>query len=242
MRAGWLAMAIATPERSEGATAGPPHEQRQADRGRWRRQGLGHTALRVLRGPTTMARIFVDRICVPLTLSWLGVTIGPACSFAGYPVIRLAPGARISLGPGVRVLSRADSNPAGLPHPTMLAAVGPESVITIGAGTGISGASIVARTGVTIGRNVLLGAGACIWDTDFHPLDPQARREHPTRGARTGPVRIEDDVFIGARAVILKGVTIGWGAVVGAGAVVTRDVGPGQVVAGNPAEVIGAHS
>lgn len=242
MRAGRLATAIAAPERSEGTTAGESGKQTQAGRSQRRRPALGHTALRVLRGPSTAARILVDRICVPLTLSWLGVAIGPACSFAGHPVVRLAPGAKIKLDAGVRVLSRAGSNPAGLPHPTMLAAVGPESVITIGAGTGISGASIVARTGITIGRNVLLGAGACIWDTDFHPLDPQARREHQTRGARSFPIRIEDDVFIGARAVILKGVTIGWGAVVGAGAVVTNDVGACQIVAGNPARVVGCVS
>ena len=53
------------------------------------------------------------------------------------------------------------------------------------------------------------------------------------------PVFIEDDVFIGARAMVLKGVRIGKGAVVGAGAVVTKDVPPNAIVAGNPARVVG---
>jgi acetyltransferase-like isoleucine patch superfamily enzyme len=166
--------------------------------------------------------------------------MGTGCSFAGLPVITRAPGADITLGNRVRILSRFDSNPAGLPHPTILAALTDESAIVIGEETGISGASIVARSTITIGRHVLIGAGACIWDTDFHPLAPDQRQQHPTRHALTAPILIDHDAFIGARAMVLKGVTIGWGAVVGAGAVVTKDVAPCDIVAGNPARVVGS--
>ncbi|MCB9159898.1 MAG: CatB-related O-acetyltransferase [Caldilineaceae bacterium] len=55
---------------------------------------------------------------------------------------------------------------------------------------------------------------------------------------RFPPVRIEDDVWIGARAIILPGVTIGQGAIIGAGAVVTKDVPAYAVCAGNPARVL----
>jgi len=144
------------------------------------------------------------------------------------------------LGDNVRILSREDSNPAGLLHPTILAAVAPGASINMGRRVGISGASIVARAGITIGSNVLIGAGACIWDTDFHPLDPNQRRAHQTRDACSVPINIEDDVFIGARALELKGVSSGRGAVIGAGAVVTKRVESGQIVAGNPAKVVGA--
>src|SRR2546430_787517 len=92
------------------------------------------------------------------------------------------------------------------------------------------GASIVARAAVTIGARVLIGAGACVWDTDFHPVEPEQRRVHATRGAASAPVQIGDDVFVGARALILKGVSIGSGAVVGAGAVVTKPVPAGAIV------------
>lgn len=201
----------------------------------WRRQ-----LLRIVRSPHTVVRLTVDWMMVPLWMRCLGVRMEPGCSFAGLPIITRAPGASIALGNRVRILSRADSNPAGLPHPTILAAVGEDSAIVIGDQTGISGASIVARSSITIGRHVLIGAGACIWDTDFHPLSPDQRQRHPTRDAGSRPIRIEHDAFIGARAIVLKGVTIGWGAVVGAGAVVARDVAPCDIVAGNPARVVGS--
>jgi maltose O-acetyltransferase len=76
-------------------------------------------------------------------------------------------------------------------------------------------------------------------DTDFHqPAGEWDWNDDFAAGAR--PVRIGKGVFVGTRAIVLKGVTIGDRARVGAGAVVTRDVPPGGVVAGNPARLIGA--
>jgi acetyltransferase-like isoleucine patch superfamily enzyme len=116
----------------------------------------------------------------------------------------------------------------------------PNGSIIIGHGTGISGASISARSKITIGENVLIGAGACLWDHDFHPVEATTRKDFSPDEIGAAPIVIQDDVFIGARALILKGVKIGRGAVVGAGAVVTRDVEPGAIVAGNPARVVGS--
>jgi acetyltransferase-like isoleucine patch superfamily enzyme len=194
--------------------------------------------IKFARSPRTVAILLFDLIWTPLWLHLRGVRSGRGCRFVGLPVVKLAPGARIDLGDDVLVNSRFDSNPAGLPYPTIFAALESQSYIKIGDGTGISGASIVARSAITIGQRVLIGAGACIWDTDFHPLDAESRREHPTREARCTPIKIDDEVFIGARALILKGVSIGKQAVIGAGAVVTKDVRSGDVVAGNPARVV----
>jgi acetyltransferase-like isoleucine patch superfamily enzyme len=195
--------------------------------------------LRVARGPRTIVNLLVDRIIAPLWLRSLGVQVGAGCRFAGLPMVQLAPGARIVLGRNVVINSRRDSNPGGVSHPTVLAALEPHSSIVIGDDTGISAASVVARRGITIGRRVLIGIGACVWDSDFHPLDHEHRRLHATHDAACAPVRIDDEVFVGGRSLILKGVTIGAGAVVGAGSVVRADVGAGAIVAGNPARVVG---
>lgn len=195
--------------------------------------------IRIVRGPRTLLRLVVDRVVAPVWLRLLGVRMGRRCRFHGLPSVTMVSTATITLGNDVLINSRADSNEAGIAHPTILAAVEPHSSIVIGDGAGLSGASVVARQRVTIGRRVLIGAGACVWDTDFHPIDAAQRRVHPTRDAASAPVRIGDDAFVGARALVLKGVSVGARGVVGAGAVVTKDVGADTIVGGNPARLIG---
>ncbi len=91
----------------------------------------------------------------------------------------------------------------------------------------------IAATGlVAIGADCLIGTHVSIIDNAFH--DVVARQQVPA----PRPVIIGDNVWIGNRAIILPGVTIGEGAVVGAGSVVTRDVPARTVVAGNPARVV----
>jgi acetyltransferase-like isoleucine patch superfamily enzyme len=101
---------------------------------------------------------------------------------------------------------------------------------------------------ITIGNRVLISHDVNVFDNDTHPFDFEARHQHFLAIASTGHpkeldlgeirVVVEDDAWIAAKAIVLKGVTIGRGAVVGAGAVVTRDVAPFTVVAGNPARVV----
>jgi acetyltransferase-like isoleucine patch superfamily enzyme len=90
---------------------------------------------------------------------------------------------------------------------------------------------------IRIGNDCLVARGVMIADYDGHPLAPERRKEAPAP-EDIQPVVIEDQVWIAAHAVILKGVTIGRGSVVGAGAVVTSDIPPRVVVAGNPAKII----
>jgi acetyltransferase-like isoleucine patch superfamily enzyme len=92
---------------------------------------------------------------------------------------------------------------------------------------------------ITIGNRVLIAHFASIYDNNNHPIDPGARAKNMPIGKDDfAPVVIEDDVWIGAHAVVLKGVTIGRGSVVAMGSVVTKDVPPMTVVAGNPARVV----
>jgi acetyltransferase-like isoleucine patch superfamily enzyme len=111
------------------------------------------------------------------------------------------------------------------------------------------GSRVWSQSRVEIGDRVLISHLVDVHDTDSHPLDVAARArdavdrfEHGEaaawRDVRCAPVRIGDDVWIGLKATVLKGVTIGSGSVVAAGAVVTTDVPPGSLVAGNPARVV----
>jgi maltose O-acetyltransferase len=113
-------------------------------------------------------------------------------------------------------------------------ASGALGTLTIGRETSINyGVSIYAEASVTIGNRVRIGPYVSITDTDFHDTYDRALRPAGT------PVVIDDDVWIGAKALVLKGVHIGRGAIVAAGAVVNRDVAPFSVVGGVPARPIG---
>lgn len=91
---------------------------------------------------------------------------------------------------------------------------------------------IDARGGIRLGRNVVIASHTLLITADH---DPQA----PDFDGRLGEIRIEDRVWIGSRAVILRGVTIGEGAVVSAGSVVHRDVPAWTIVGGVPAGPVG---
>lgn len=107
--------------------------------------------------------------------------------------------------------------------------------LRIGNNSGIGNYSKI--EGALIGSNVLMGEEVCIYCRN-HEFD---KRELILEQGYTSdliPV-IEDDVWIGDRAIILRGRTIGRGAIIGAAAVVTKDVPPYTVVAGNPAREIG---
>ena len=87
---------------------------------------------------------------------------------------------------------------------------------------------------IKIGNNCAIAGGVLIQDTDFHPILDENGKEKPT----TKPITIGNHVWICANAIILKGVNIEDGAIVAAGAVVTKDVPANCLVGGNPAKVI----
>lgn len=112
-------------------------------------------------------------------------------------------------------------------------ATGPGGRLEIGPNCSINyGASIGAMSSVTVGARCRIGPYVMIVDSEFHDVYDRSTLPQPR------PVVLEDDVWIGAKASILPGVTVGRGAIVGTGAVVTRDVEPFTVVAGVPAKVI----
>lgn len=128
-------------------------------------------------------------------------------------------------------------------------ALGDAGRVTIGDYCYFTNAVLLCEQELRIGSYVVIGWNATLADTDFHPIAPAERvadaiacsplgagRPRPPIDRR--PVIIENDVWIGPNATVLKGVHIGAGAFVEAGALVVRDVPPGARVLGNPARVV----
>lgn len=181
------------------------------------------------------------RVTVRPALRSLGVELGDRVVFYGWPDVRMALGSRILVDDSVVLCSDHRFTDLGVAKPMVLRTLGPRAQIVIGRDTGMSGTVICSATSVTIGRECLMGADVHITDTDFHPIAPQGRR-HEARPERISsrPVLIGDNVFLGAGVRVLKGVTIGNDAVIGAGAIVTGDVPAGAIVVGVPGRVVGS--
>lgn len=175
---------------------------------------------------------------VRLGAAWAGVRWGRGWWIYGPPIWLIHPRSRVTIGDRLNLRSLPRTNPLGPNRPCVICTWTADARLTIGSDFGMTGGSVVCAESITIGDRVWMGANSIIADTDFHPLNAAARRADPTQG-QTAPIVIEDDVFIGMQAIILKGVRLGRGCVIGAGSIVTRDVPPGMIAAGNPARVIG---
>lgn len=148
--------------------------------------------------------------------------------------IRARPPARLAIGSG----SIFDGS---------IAADRDGAAVVIGARTFVGNSSLVTAASIVIGDDVLISWGCTIVDHDSHSLEWSRRAADVTdyldgrkdwRAVNIGPVQIQDKAWIGFNVIVLKGVTIGTGAVVAAGSVVTRDVAPYTLVGGNPAKPI----
>jgi acetyltransferase-like isoleucine patch superfamily enzyme len=170
------------------------------------------------------------------------VRLGEGCflerkdSFKRYRSTR-DPG--LVLGDRVRVYTWTEFNL----EPTGTVEVGDDSILV--------GAVFMCAERVRIGKRVVVSYNVTLADCDYHPRDPEERKRDAVANAPEGdrsqrpplvarPVTIEDDAWIGIGAILLKGVHVGRGARVGAGAVVTFDVPAGATVAGNPARLVDA--
>lgn len=156
----------------------------------------------------------------------------------GIPYVMVAIGGKCSIGKNFAMNNGAKGNPIGsFRRCTFFVNRG--ATLTIGDNVGISQTALVCQKSITILNNVKIGGGTCVYDTDFHSLDPLIRASsEDTKHRVDKPILIKDNAFIGAHSIILKGVTIGENSIIGAGSVVTKSVPDNQIWAGNPAKFI----
>lgn len=114
------------------------------------------------------------------------------------------------------------------------------ATLRIGDFAGISSTTILVKNSVVIGNHVNIGGGSFINDSNHHSTDwhDRADRKRDVQNAKSAPIVIGDYVFIGARCMILKGVTIGEKSVIAAGSVVVKDIPANCIAGGNPCKVI----
>jgi acetyltransferase-like isoleucine patch superfamily enzyme len=167
-----------------------------------------------------------------LSLWMWGASVGRGLSVRGP--LRLYVSGRLSLGRGVTINS-GPSNCVGGDR-RMSIRVGKGAELIIGNGCGLSNSTIFATVRIVIHDETFIGGGCDIYDSDFHPLAPEDRQAG--RPAASAGVEIGPRAFLGSHSIILKGVTIGEGAVIAAGSVITRDVPAFEVWGGRPARFL----
>lgn len=200
----------------------------------------------ILVAPLVLGEIYyhkvVDRIVGKYTLmklDYYGVRYGK-CRFNGYTRITIHKGGKCEIGDGFSCMSGirycVSSN-----DPTKIV-VWPGGSLKIGKNVGISATSFACKGIIEVGDNVRIGSGCVIHDTDHHSTDPKLRtgksKSADVAGAIKRPVIIKNNVFMGARCIVLKGVTIGENSIIGAGSVVTKNIPDNEIWAGNPAKFI----
>lgn len=163
--------------------------------------------------------------------------------FDGPTIIRTNRAGQITVGNNVAFVSNIRRNMVGLSQPTILD-VSRDGEISIGDDSGFSSVVMSSKSSIRVGSRVKVGGNVRIFDHDFHASDATVRNgPADAQNVRSAPVEIDDDVFIGANSVLLKGTHIGKHSIVAAGSVVFGlDIPPDSLVKGNPAIVVGGRS
>lgn len=155
----------------------------------------------------------------------------------GYMKVDVTRRGKVMIGNNLKVNSGDNHNVIGRQQKTILWV---EGVLIIGNNVGLSSTAIICNHKIIIEDNVLIGGGVCIYDTDFHNLDSTMRMDikNDKVSAKKEAVILKRNAFIGAHSTILKGVTVGENAIVGACSLVSKDIPANEIWAGNPAKFI----
>lgn len=171
-------------------------------------------------------------ICSPLCMAFMflkGVKIEIPLYCCGLIALKRKKKSDVCIGRKTRFSSYKLGNRIGLNHQCILT-IEKDAKLYIGRNCGFSGVSIWCFKSIYIGNNVRVGANVLIMDGDAHQNDP--------RSGKNSAIIIEDNVWIGADARILKGVTIERNSIIGIGSIVTKSIPANVIAAGNPCRVI----
>jgi acetyltransferase-like isoleucine patch superfamily enzyme len=231
------------PLQSEGSASLEPVGR--ASVGNWLRRNRGSPAYMVRRilerGLGLVRTTFVtalSTLAFRVRCAVWGFSCGKSLEVYGWVLLR-GPAGTIRIGDSVQLISSSwRCTSSSLANSVRLRTFTPDARIILEGGCGLNGTSITARSRtIRIGRNAMFGPDCMVIDSDFHdPWPPELRKTNPGFH-RDADVDIGENAWIGARSIILKGVTIGDNAVIAAGSVVTRSVPANALVGGNPARV-----
>ena len=182
---------------------------------------------------------------IRLSIGWKN--LGKRAEIHGHIYLDIHPKSKVKIGDDFIFTSGECINPLCRNQRGCIVTERAESVIEIGDHVGMSSPCLWAKERITIGNYVNIGGDCIIMDSDAHNLDwrvrdsgemfaPMVSMDNHT--AKCAPIVIKDHVLIGAKSIILKGVTIGEGSVIGAGSVVVKDIPANCIAAGNPCKVI----
>ena len=187
-------------------------------------------------GLLVFLRVRLYPVINKIILKTKGAVIGKNIQIPGKVFWIISKGGKINIGDNLYFSSGDAVNPiAGNLHGVIY--MDSDASLQIGNNVGMSSTRMWIHNSVNVGNNVKIGACVLITDTDAHPMDYITRR-NSNKGTKSASVIIEDDVWIGAHSIILKGVTIGARSIIGAGSVVTRSIPADCVAVGNPCRVI----
>ena len=173
--------------------------------------------------------------------------LGKRAQVFNHVYLDIHPEAHVRIGDDFVLTSDDNINPLCRHQRGCIVAERASTVIEMGHHVGMSSPCLWAKERITIGNHVNIGGDCILMDSDAHNLDWRvrdsgemfsAKESMDGHTAKCAPITIEDHVLIGARSIILKGVTIGRGSVIGAGSVVVKSIPPGCIAAGNPCKVI----